>query len=119
MLSATAPIASLWPSASRSLARQLALVLAGTLILWVSAKVKVPFWPVPMTMQPAAVLLVGAVYGPALGAATSVAYLWEGALGLPVFAGTPERGLGLPYMLGPTGGYLLSYIPAAAVAGWA
>jgi biotin transport system substrate-specific component len=119
MILANAPIAYLWPSAARSLMRQVALVLAGTLILWASSKVTVPFWPVPLTMQPAAVLLVGALYGPSLGAATVITYLFEGALGLPVFAGTPARGIGLPYILGPTGGYLLSYVLAVAIAGWA
>ena len=66
-----------------------------------------------MTMQPFAVLLIGLAFGARLGVATVLLYLAEGALGLPVFAGTPERGIGLAYMLGPTGGYLLGY-PLAA-----
>ncbi|MFL5332166.1 MAG: biotin transporter BioY [Geminicoccaceae bacterium] len=113
-----APILSAWPTARGSLPRSVLLALLGTLLLWVSAKVQVPFWPVPMTMQTAVVLLIGAVYGPSLGAATVGVYLLEGALGLPVLAGTPERGSGLPYMLGPTGGYLAGFVLAAAVAGW-
>jgi biotin transport system substrate-specific component len=94
------------------------LVLLGTGLLTLSAKVQVPFYPVPMTLQTLVVLLLGLAYGSVLGAATVLAYLAEGALGLPVFAGTPEKGLGLAYMLGPTGGYLLGFALAAGVAGW-
>jgi biotin transport system substrate-specific component len=107
-----------WPEAEGSLARSAVLALLGTLLLWASAKVQVPFWPVPMTMQTGVVLLIGAVYGPVLGAATVALYLLEGALGLPVLAGTPERGIGLPYMMGPTGGYLAGFLVAAALTGW-
>jgi biotin transport system substrate-specific component len=71
-----------------------------------------------MTMQPFAVLLIGLAFGARLGVATVALYLAEGALGLPVFAGTPERGIGLAYMLGPTGGYLLGYPLAVALTGW-
>jgi biotin transport system substrate-specific component len=94
------------------------LVLLGTGLLTLSAKIQVPFYPVPMTLQTLVVLLLGLAYGSVLGAATVLAYLAEGALGLPVFAGTPEKGLGLAYMLGPTGGYLLGFALAAGVAGW-
>jgi biotin transport system substrate-specific component len=94
------------------------LAVVGSLILWASAKVQVPFWPVPMTMQPMVVLLIGALYGPGLGVATIALYLAEGAVGLPVFAGTPARGIGIPYMLGPTGGYMVGWLFAAALAGW-
>ncbi len=93
------------------------LALAGSLLLALSAKIQVPFYPVPMTLQTAAVLLLGAAYGPRMAAATVLLYLLEGALGLPVFAGTPERGVGLAYMLGPTGGYLAGFLPAAWIAG--
>jgi biotin transport system substrate-specific component len=64
------------------------------------------------------VLLIGALYGPGLGVATVLLYLAEGAMGLPVFAGTPARGIGIPYMLGPTGGYMVGWLFAAALAGW-
>ena len=71
-----------------------------------------------MTLQTGAVALIAAAYGWRLGAATVVLYLLEGALGLPVFSGTPERGIGLPYMMGPTGGFLLGFAVEAAVVGW-
>lgn len=115
-------IATLWPARGQSsvvaLARTAALMLAGTLALWASAKINVPFYPVPMTMQTLVVLMIGAAYGARLGAATVVLYLVEGAMGLPVFAGTPERGIGLAYMAGPTGGFLLGFAVAAYVTGW-
>jgi biotin transport system substrate-specific component len=98
--------------------RAVALAVAGTLLLTLSAKLKVPFYPVPMTMQSRVVLVIGATYGWRLGAATVALYLVEGALGLPVFADTPERGIGLPYMMGPTGGYLVGFVLAAGVVGW-
>lgn len=90
----------------------------GSLILWASAKISVPFWPVPMTLQTGAVALIGAAYGWRLGAATVLLYLLEGALGIPVFEGTPAKGIGLAYMLGTTGGYLAGFIVAAAIVGW-
>jgi biotin transport system substrate-specific component len=92
--------------------------LLGSLILWASAKISVPFWPVPMTLQTGAVALIAAAYGARLGLATVVLYLLEGAFGLPVFQGTPQQGIGLAYMLGPTGGYLVGFVVAAAVIGW-
>ena len=88
------------------LMRAVLLAVAGSLLLWASAKISVPFWPVPMTMQPFVVLGLGAAFGWRLGMATVALYLLEGALGLPVFQGTPEKGIGLAYMAGPTGGYL-------------
>ncbi len=93
------------------------VVLLGSALLALSAKVQVPFWPVPMTMQVYVVLIVGMALGVRLGTATVLLYLAEGALGLPVFAGTPERGLGLAYMVGPTGGYLVGFVLAAALVG--
>jgi biotin transport system substrate-specific component len=95
----------------------LALMILGSLVLWVSAKVHVPFYPVPQTLQSLAVVTIGAAFGWRLGAATVLLYLAEGALGLPVFSGTPERGIGVAYMMGPTGGYLLGFVLAAAAAG--
>lgn len=90
----------------------------GSLILWASAKISVPFWPVPMTLQTGAVALLAAAYGWRLGAATVLLYLLEGAIGLPVFEGTPAKGIGLAYMVGTTGGYLLGFAFAAALVGW-
>lgn len=97
--------------------RDVSVVLLGTVLLTLSAKLKVPFYPVPMTMQTLVVLLLAATCGLRVGVAIVVAYLVEGAAGLPVFADTPERGIGLSYMMGPTGGYLLGFVAAAAFAG--
>ena len=95
-----------------------ALVVAGSLLLWASAKIQVPFYPVPMTLQTLAIMVIAATFGMRLGVATVLLYLVEGAFGLPVFAGTPEKGIGLAYMVGPTGGYLAGYILAVALVGW-
>jgi len=108
---------AVWPEHRATLARAALLALAGTALLTLSAKIQVPFWPVPMTMQSYVVLLIGATLGARLGAATVLLYLAEGALGLPVFAGTPEKGLGLAYMMGPTGGYLVGFVAAAYLVG--
>jgi len=86
------------------------LILFGTLLLTISAKVQVPFWPVPMTMQTFVVFLIGSTYGVRLSFLTLVAYLIEGALGLPVFA----AGGGIVYLTGPTAGYLFGMTIAAA-----
>jgi biotin transport system substrate-specific component len=110
----TTLIGRLWPQTVTSTLSQLLLVIAGTLLLAVSAKVQVPFWPVPMTMQTFVVLLIGAAYGARLAGFTLAAYLAEGAAGLPVFA----KGAGLAYMAGPTGGYLAGFVIAAVVVGW-
>jgi biotin transport system substrate-specific component len=93
------------------------LAVFGSLVLWASAKVSVPFWPVPMNLQTMAVAGLAALYGSRLGAATVLLYLAEGAAGLPVFTGTPAQGVGLAYMLGPTGGYLIGMPIAAFVIG--
>ncbi len=90
-----------------------AMVLVGTLLLAASARIEIPFWPVPFTMQTFVVLALGMVYGPVLGAATVLAYLGQGLMGLPVFAG----GGGPGYLAGPTGGYLLGMVAAAWIAG--
>jgi len=109
----------LWPATTgQGVLRAVLLALFGSLLLWASAKVQVPFYPVPMTFQTAVVLLIGLAYGPRLAVGTLLLYLAEGAAGLPVFAGTPERGIGLAYMVGPTGGYLLGFLAAAVIAGW-
>lgn len=93
------------------------LCVVGSLLIWASAKIQLPFYPVPMTMQTFVVLSIGMVYGWRLGAATVLLYLAEGAMGLPVFSGTPEKGIGLAYMLSGTGGYLLGFLMAATVTG--
>jgi len=112
-------IDAVWPSAGGArVVRGVVLALAGSALLTLSAKVQVPFSPVPMTMQTLVVLLLGMALGPRLGTAAVLLYLAEGAAGLPVFAGTPAKGIGIAYMLGPTGGYLLGFAFAAALAGW-
>jgi biotin transport system substrate-specific component len=119
MFSSTYPVLADQAFSSRTKAlRNVGLAVAGSLALWLSAKLQVPFYPVPMTMQTFVVLVIGTGFGWRLGAATVALYLAEGALGLPVFAGTPEKGIGLAYMAGPTGGYLLGYLPAAALCGF-
>ena len=87
------------------LAVQLALAVAGTLILTLSAKTKVVLGPVDLSMQTLAVMLIGAAFGMRLAVATLLLYLAEGAMGLPVFQSTPEKGIGLAYLVGPTGGF--------------
>ena len=116
MTSTYAPLA-LAASRTTNPAYPVILVVAGSLLLTLSAKLQVPFWPVPMTMQTYVVLVLGMALGPRLGSAAVALYLVEGALGLPVFSGTPERGIGLAYMIGPTGGYLAGFLVAAALVG--
>lgn len=106
------------PSTSIRLLQSLAIVVGGSLLLTASAKFEIPLQPVPFTFQTLVVLLLGAVFGPTLGLAAVLAYLAQGAMGLPVFAGTPEKGIGLAYMIGPTGGYLLGFAVAAYAIGW-
>ena len=89
------------------------LAVLGTIAITISAKINVPMWPVPMTMQTFVILVIGFAYGSRLGGATVMLYLAEGAAGLPVFAG----GGGLAYMAGPTGGYLVGFVLAAIVVG--
>ncbi len=102
-----------------ALLRDLGLAILGSLLLVMAAKVKVPFWPVPMTLQTLAVLGLGAAYGPRLGAATVGLYIAYGLAGLPVFTNTPPVAAGPLYLLGPTGGFLIGFVFAAAIAGWA
>ena len=93
------------------------IAIAGTLLLTISAKIKIPFYPVPMTMQTFVVLFLGIALGPKIGLLTLSLYLFEGIFGLPVFAGTPEKGIGLTYFIGPTGGYLVGFLVATYIAG--
>tara|TARA_B100000579_G_C22490647_1_gene692278 strand:+ start:112 stop:672 length:561 start_codon:yes stop_codon:yes gene_type:complete len=89
----------------------------GTLLLTISAKIKIPFYPVPMTMQTFVVLFIGITLGSKIGLLTVSLYLLEGIYGLPVFAGTPEKGIGFIYFTGPTMGYLLGFLIAVYFAG--
>jgi biotin transport system substrate-specific component len=110
-----------WPASEgiQTLLRSAIIPIVGSGLLTLSAKTQVPFYPVPMTLQTAVVFLLGIALGWRLAVATVVLYLLEGAIGLPVFAGTPEKGIGLAYMAGPTGGYLMGFVVAAAITGWA
>ena len=91
--------------------------LMGSILLALSSKVKIPFYPVPMTMQTFVVLFIGIAFGWKLGIATISLYLFEGIIGLPVFSGSPEKGVGLAYFTGPTMGYLIGFIITAYLAG--
>lgn len=99
---------------------RLAIVVVGVVCLAVSAKIHIPMWPVPMTMQTFAVLTVGMVMGLQLGATTLLAYMALGVFGFDVFSGTGGEGpQGLAYMVGPTGGYLLGFLIAGGIMGYA
>ena len=93
------------------------IALLGSILLAISSKVKIPFYPVPMTMQTLVVLLIGICFGWKLGVATISLYLFEGIIGLPVFSGTPEKGVGIVYFAGPTMGYLIGFVVAGFLAG--
>ena len=116
----TLTIANLvWPSGkSLNALRYLVLALAGSLLIAISSKVQIPFYPVPMTMQTFVILGLSMAYGWRLAGVTLTLYLLEGALGLPVFAGTPEKGIGFAYMVGSTGGYLIGFLAAAVTCGY-
>ena len=98
-------------------AKIILISILGTLLLTISAKIKIPFYPVPMTMQTFVVLFLGIALGPKIGLLTVSLYLFEGIFGLPVFAGTPEKGIGFIYFTGPTMGYLIGFLVAAYIAG--
>ena len=93
------------------------IAVLGTLLLTISAKIKIPFYPVPMTMQTFIVLFLGITLGSKIGLLTVGLYLFEGIFGLPVFSGTPEKGIGLIYFTGPTMGYLIGFLVAVYFAG--
>ena len=93
------------------------LALIGTIFLAVSSKIKIPFYPVPMTMQTLVVLFLGITLGWKLGVATVILYLFEGIIGLPVFSGSPEKGVGIVYFSGPTMGYLIGFLFTVYFAG--
>jgi len=110
---------TIWPGESdKQLARNMVLAVAGSVLLAISSKISIPFYPVPMTMQTLVVLVLGMAFGWKLGGATMVLYLAEGAVGLPVFSGTPEKGVGLAYMMAGTGGYLVGFVFAAMMCGY-
>ena len=92
------------------LIKYLFFALLGSIILAISSKIRIPFYPVPMTMQTFVIMFIGVAFGWKLGVATISLYLFEGIIGLPVFSGTPEKGIGLVYFTGPTMGYLIGFI---------
>ncbi|HEY4201449.1 MAG TPA: biotin transporter BioY [Devosiaceae bacterium] len=98
-------------------ARRALTVIAGAALMTLAAKIQIPFWPVPMTLHTLAVMGFAVALGPRIAILIFLAYLLAGALGLPVFSGSPERGIGLAYMVGPTGGYLLGYLVASWLVG--
>jgi biotin transport system substrate-specific component len=108
-----------WPKSINPMAQAIVLALVGTAVLAVSAKIKVPFYPVPMTLQTFAVMALAAAYGSRLAVITVLLYLFEGALGLPVFTNTPPEVASPAYFLGPTGGFLIAFIALAWIVGTA
>lgn len=92
-------------------------VIAGTALMTLAAKLQIPFWPVPMTLHTMAVMAFAVAFGPRIAVSIFLTYLAAGAAGLPVFSGSPERGIGLAYMVGPTGGYLLGYLATSWLVG--
>lgn len=104
---------------AKRLAGQALLAIGGTLLLTVSAKTKVFLGPVDISLQTLAVLLIASAFGLRLAVATLVLYMAQGAMGMPVFQSSPEKGIGIAYMLGTTGGYLAGFVAMAAIAGWA
>jgi len=107
-------IGTLWPDRTSRALRWITLMIIGSAFLALCAQITVPLYPVPFTMQTFGVLLIGMVFGPRLGAATVAAYLVEGAVGLPVYAGLNS---GLPVLFGLTGGYLFGFAIAAWLVG--
>ena len=102
---------------NQKIIKKISLIVIGSIILTLSAKIKIPFYPVPMTMQTFVVLFLGISFGYKIALTTVGLYLLEGILGLPVFSNSPEKGVGLVYFTGPTMGYLVGFLVAAYVAG--
>ena len=100
-----------------SIVKTFLIVILGSLALTISAKIKIPFYPVPMTMQTFVVMFLGLAFGYKIGLATVSLYLLEGIAGLPVFSNSPEKGIGLIYFTGPTMGYLIGFLSATVIAG--
>ena len=100
-----------------SIVKTFLIIILGSLALTISAKIKIPFYPVPMTMQTFVVMLLGLAFGYKIGLATVSLYLLEGIVGLPVFSNSPEKGVGLVYFTGPTMGYLIGFLSATLIAG--
>jgi biotin transport system substrate-specific component len=100
------------------LVKSFVIIILGSIALTVSAKLKIPFYPVPMTMQTFVVLFLGLSFGYKIGFATVGLYLLEGIVGFPVFSNSPEKGVGLAYFTGPTMGYLVGFLVASFLSGF-
>ena len=94
------------------------VIFLGSILLTISSKIKIPFYPIPMTMQTFVVLFLGMSFGYKVGLATVGLYLVEGIFGLPVFSNSPEKGVGIVYFTGPTMGYLIGFLFATFLAGY-
>ena len=103
---------------SQKVLKSILVVLVGSILLTISSKIKIPFYPVPMTMQTFVVLFLGISFGYKIGIATVGLYLIEGIFGLPVFSNSPEKGVGIVYFTGPTMGYLIGFLLATFLAGY-
>ena len=103
---------------SSKVLKYILLIFLGSVLLTISSKIKIPFYPVPMTMQTFVVLFLGMSLGYKIGLATVSLYLFEGIIGLPVFSNSPEKGIGLVYFTGPTMGYLIGFLFASFIAGY-
>jgi len=103
---------------NQKLLKSLIIIFLGSIALTISSKLKIPFYPVPMTMQTFVVLFFGISFGYKIGLATVSLYLFEGIIGLPVFSNTPEKGVGLIYFVGPTMGYLIGFLVATFLVGY-
>jgi len=103
---------------AQKILKYIIITFIGSILLTISAKVKIPFYPVPMTMQTFVVLFLGVSFGYKIGLATVGLYLFEGIIGLPVFSNSPEKGIGLVYFTGPTMGYLIGFLGATFLAGY-
>ena len=105
-------------SQSSKVLKSVLVIILGSIVLTISAKTKIPFYPVPMTMQTFVVLFLGLSFGYKIGLATVSLYLLEGIFGLPVFSNSPEKGIGWIYFTGPTMGYLIGFLFATFLAGF-
>ncbi|MEM6463856.1 MAG: biotin transporter BioY [Pseudomonadota bacterium] len=103
---------------SNSMLRDMLVVIAASILIALSSKISVPFYPVPMTLQTLVIIGLSFALGPRLAVMAVLVFLAQGAAGLPVFSGTPEKGIGITYMMGPTGGFLAGFILVAALVGW-
>ena len=105
-------------NSNQKILKSFIVIFIGSLALTLSAKLKIPFYPVPMTMQTFVVLFLGIAFGYKIGLTTVSVYLIEGIIGIPVFSNSPEKGVGLVYFTGPTMGYLIGFLSAVFLAGY-